>query len=58
MNKNNDIIFIMEKNEKPYELTLDEAIGKKLNYMFGNLIKKKGIMIIYDCKFFNKLRIG
>lgn len=34
MNKNNDIIFIMEKNEKPYELTLDEAIGKKLNYMF------------------------
>lgn len=44
MNKNNQIVFLVEKNEKPYELTISEAIEKELNYLFGkiNLAKKKG----------------
>jgi hypothetical protein len=36
MNKNNDIVFMLEKNEKPYELTLGEAIEKQLKYIYGN----------------------
>lgn len=34
MNKNNQIVFLVEKNEKPYELTISEAIEKELNYLF------------------------
>jgi hypothetical protein len=32
----NGVKFLVEKNSKPYELDLGEAIEKELNYLCGN----------------------
>lgn len=36
MNKNNEVVFMVEKNDKPFELTLAVAIEKQLNFLFGS----------------------
>jgi hypothetical protein len=41
MNKESNIVFMVERHEKSYELTLAEAIQKQLKYLFGKFSFKK-----------------
>jgi hypothetical protein len=34
--QNNELRFLLEKNEKPFEIGLSDVIQKELEYLYGN----------------------
>ncbi len=40
LNDKNEIVFLIEKNGEPFELTLSQAIEKQFKYLNGLNLKK------------------